>query len=267
MNFLCVGIKEVDAGKTTFALALMNYLKEEGEKVCGFKPRGGNDIWYDWPIVKESLEKGTLYGKDAKLLTRGANGQLPITLVNPGHRLWLPSYEFVRGGMPKFLFDRITIEDETIAIINKKVEAPIESTHFQKFFSESRVQYVSSRSDLREITRLYNKADAWAHSQLSQQFDSIVYESYANIGLPWQGISSLDYVFAVKPFHIAIYDGKRYLKAIEVLSTFPEEENVTRIIENLDPIQQIKVPPFSKEIISNLQKVITPHIDKIINSS
>ncbi|MFB6186494.1 MAG: ATPase, partial [Halobacteriaceae archaeon] len=41
MNILVVGGDRVDAGKTTFAIGLIEYLD-----ATGFKPRAGNDYWH-----------------------------------------------------------------------------------------------------------------------------------------------------------------------------------------------------------------------------
>lgn len=43
-RFLIVGLKELDAGKTTIAQALLLCLKERKIKACGFKPKASNTI-------------------------------------------------------------------------------------------------------------------------------------------------------------------------------------------------------------------------------
>lgn len=262
MRILSVGLREIDAGKTTISLAIMNYLAEKGEKICGFKPRAGNNLWYDWKVVREALSKGNLYGHDAKLLACSSTPEPDINQVSPAHRLWIPlsSEASIHHELPHFLLDRITTKEGTTIVVNKKVKFPIKKRYYNKLISENNVRFVSSREDLKEVTKLYNQADSYAHSLLSEKWDSIVYESYSNIGLPWLGISELDYVFAVEPFRVLIYPGERYLRAYEVLSSFPEEEETHKITKNLDPIKEIEIPPFSKNVVDNVYDHLKPDL-------
>lgn len=267
MKILCVGLREAEAGKTTLTLALMRYLKDHGKEVCGFKPRAGNDVWYDWTIVEKALQEGTVYGKDAKLLRDATTKDLPIEIISPGHRLWLPTTSRASpfGGMPFFLLDRITTKEGTTVILNDQVELPLDQDHFTNLLSKSKVQHISKRSDLREITTLYNQADTYAHSQITKKFSHIVYESYADIGLPWQGIKNIDYVFAVKPFHVSVYSGERYLRAYDVLASFPEEEKAERIIENLQATREMEIPPFSEDPVEKLRQYLNSFFDNLFD--
>ncbi len=265
MKLLCVGIKEVDAGKTTVTLAIMRYLKQHGERVGGFKPRASNNVWYDWKIVEKALKHGTVYGHDAKLLSEESTDTPSITLINPVHRLWLPNSPTFSQGIPNFLLDRITAEKGDTIIVNKRQEFPVDKQYFDKLFSRSEVYNVSKRKDLNSVTNLYNDADAWANDLLSERFDSLVYESYSDIGMPWQGISDLDYVFAVGPFHLSIYEGTRYLKAFEVVSLFPEEEKTARLVKNLQPLKTINIPPFSTQIVHKVKEHLTPPLTELLS--
>ncbi|KAF5431541.1 putative P-loop ATPase/GTPase [Candidatus Methanophagaceae archaeon] len=93
-NILIVGLKGQDAGKTTFALALLAYLREKGHNACAFKPRAGNNVWYDFDVVHDALSQGRLYGKDATRLKAAsafsaADDPLSEECINPIHRLWM----------------------------------------------------------------------------------------------------------------------------------------------------------------------------------
>src|SRR6056297_92746 len=65
MKLLVAGDARVDAGKTTFAAGLLASLSD----VVGFKPRAGNDYWFDHDDVATALAEGRLYGKDIATLT------------------------------------------------------------------------------------------------------------------------------------------------------------------------------------------------------
>ncbi len=67
MTILVAGSDRVDAGKTTFTVGLLAH-----HDAVGFKPRAGNDFWFDHDDAKRALSEGRLYGKDAKRLAARA---------------------------------------------------------------------------------------------------------------------------------------------------------------------------------------------------
>ncbi|TFF99372.1 MAG: hypothetical protein EU541_05110 [Promethearchaeota archaeon] len=265
MKILCAGLREKDSGKSTLTLSLIKYFKEHGIAVCGFKPKSGNNIWYHWKKVKEGLDKGTIYGRDAAKYYDKCNRQIPITTINPIHRLWMPSFnDSYLEEIPNFILDRITIEETQIVALNTNVNIPIDKKYFNEIFNKSRIIKIEKRADLEQLTDLYEKADNWAIENLSKKVETIICESYANIGLPWNSISDLDYVFVIEPFKIDIYRGDRYLKASKIVSSVLIEQKTYEIIEPINPIESIKVPPFSNQVITNLKQHLDPYLDEII---
>ncbi|MBD3340576.1 MAG: hypothetical protein GF353_15820 [Candidatus Lokiarchaeota archaeon] len=265
MNVLVVGLTEKKAGKTSLARALIRFLKERNIKVCGYKPRSGGNLWYHWDIVKEGLLKGTLYGKDAKALFFESDKEVSITTINPVHRIWVPIDDGLKWSeLPNFLMDRIMIEEKQIILYNKKIHNPLDDEIFNKLFSNSTIKYISNRSDLESCLPLYKEAEEKAYKELKQKFEYLICESYANIALPWEQNRDLDYVFAIKPFKIKIYDGNRYLKASKIVSSLPLEETTEIYSETLKPIKEISVPPFETNIIVNLKNQIKPIVNQIL---
>ncbi|MEF8791499.1 MAG: ATPase, partial [Haloarculaceae archaeon] len=63
MRLLVAGADRVDAGKTTFSTGLVH---ETG--ATGYKPRAGNDYWFDHDDYRRAVDAGRLYGKDARRL-------------------------------------------------------------------------------------------------------------------------------------------------------------------------------------------------------
>ena len=86
MKVLVTGVQRVDAGKTTFAAGLVRHLHAEG-----FKPRAGNDYWFDYDDYLNAVERGRLFGKDAKRLVEASGADEPPESINPIHRLWRPA--------------------------------------------------------------------------------------------------------------------------------------------------------------------------------
>ena len=70
MKLLVAGASKVDAGKTTFTAGLV-----ERTGVRAFKPRAGNDYWYDHDDYRRAVESGRLYGKDAERLAATSPGE------------------------------------------------------------------------------------------------------------------------------------------------------------------------------------------------
>lgn len=267
MKILCTGLREFKSGKTTLTLALMRLFKQKDLKVCGFKPKSGNNIWYHWKNVKKALEEGTLYGNDAKKLYKEILEAISITLINPIHRLWMPNMNEVSfGGLPNFILDRITINEKQIVAVNKHAKCPVNRKYFEGLFSKSETVQISTREDLQQLTELYEKADQTADRILNKKYDIVICESYADTGLPWNGIGDLDYVFAVKPFYLYIYEGEQYLQANKIVSSLTVEQKTEDIVEPLKPLQKIDIPPFSKDIVDSLKLFLEDQLEDLIKN-
>jgi len=125
MKLLVAGDARVDAGKTTFAAGLLASLSD----AVGFKPRAGNDYWFDHDDVRAALSEGRLYGKDIATLTAAATDsndrRLREERLNPVHRLWRPTPD--RAGLlgeqgRTFLVDRVTTAEGPWFVVNGSAE-------------------------------------------------------------------------------------------------------------------------------------------------
>ncbi|MHA1723262.1 MAG: hypothetical protein ACTSXH_00255 [Promethearchaeota archaeon] len=268
MKILCAGIKEFDSGKTTLCLALIKYFKERSEKICGFKPKSGNNLWYHWGTIKEGLKEGIVYSKDAKLMQQEADLNISILLLNPIHRIWMPisNKNLWTSLLPGFVLDRIAINGKCMIALNNTIDLSLVKNHFKKLLASHEVKYVRDRKDLEELTPLYENAVKFTERELSKLFEHIIYESYSNIALPLGDINDLDYAFVIKPFRINIYDGQRYLMAHETISSISLlEEDTTSVIEVLKPLVKLKIPPYSENIADNLKNEIAPVLDDLFS--
>jgi len=274
MKILIVGLREKDAGKTTLALALLTYLREKGFNACGFKPRAGNSVWYDYDVVHEALSQGRLYGKDAKLLTTASVlgsdvGALKEEFINPFHRLWAePPLIDPITQIPYFILDRITLWRKegvrNLAVVNKTL--PVEYRCNDAILANlrakaSRIYNVRDLDTLYRLTeRYYDLAVELVYKEMNKQYECLVIESYSDIALPWRGLKDLNAVFGVKPGQISVYEPEKYLTAVQLsTSTYVQEELATsRIVELIRPIKEIKVPPFkSDEMMHGLKEKIS----------
>ena len=159
---MVVGLKDHQAGKTTLARAILASLNRKEVTACGFKPRAGNSLWYDYDVVSESLKEGRLYGSDAKLL-RGASGSMVSEEGhNPVHRLWsVPSRRpEANAGLPRFVVDRVAEDGgaRITAILNAGEPLPSGSRGLlDKFLGSSdKVREVWTPAELTALTSLYD---------------------------------------------------------------------------------------------------------------
>lgn len=271
-SVLVVGLKKLDAGKTSLAQALITEMREVGLDACGFKPRAGNSIWYDYDIVQESVNQGRLYGRDSIVLKEVSDTDFPEEVINPIHRLWAVTPEHIKTNflkVPPFIADRVTLCDPRQRhLIVKNDTLPHEYGDerligkIQK--SEKQILHVHSLGELNTLTnKHYDTAVQSAHELITDRYEAIVYESYSDIALPWGGIEHLSLVLAIEPGFILAYDPGRYLSAVNLQTDLSAEVETGRISRLLKPTKIIKVhPQKSDEIQKELRKKATEFLPR-----
>ncbi len=178
----------MDAGKTTIARALLLCLRERGIAACGFKPKAGNTLWYDYDVVYEALRQGRLYGKDSKLLREASGTKLPEELISPIHRLWATPPHYMKRDLttlPCFIVDRVTLWSEKpkeTVVVNDALpfrhgrERLVAKLHKL----ETEVLHVKTVRELNKIVNTYyEEAIELAHRRILSEHDALVYESSA----------------------------------------------------------------------------------------
>ena len=263
---LIVGLRESSSGKTSLAQAMLLYLREKGFKACGFKPKAGNNIWYDYDVIHEALSKGRLYGKDAKLLKTASGTDLPEEVISPIHRLWtLPPLEkTVFSEVPYFIADRITVCDGGCSdhiVINDALPSELrEEELVQKLCQRSvKTHHVSTLDELNSVVNhYYDYATQKAYEKIAEEHEIVVYESYANNALPWTGIRKLDLVLATEPGRVYAYNSHKYLSAVELSRNLRKEITANEVCELLKPLKILKIPPCtSDKLVEKLKEKIS----------
>jgi predicted P-loop ATPase/GTPase len=222
MRLLVAGGERVDAGKTTFTTGLLDRLG-----AVGFKPRAGNDYWFDHDDYRRSVEAGRLYGKDARRLA-GASVAATATdfapeELNPVHRLWRPSpgpdTGLVGQAHRRFVLDRV---GESF-VVNDRAEVP---TSARECLPLDDAPTVASVEELDEITRQLHvpmlKGFADRIREARTGAGAAVVESYGDVAIPIRNLS-FDAVAVVEPGRMAAYDGDRFLRACEVAGGSPRD--------------------------------------------
>ncbi|MFB6169825.1 MAG: ATPase [Haloarculaceae archaeon] len=242
MKLLVTGGARVDAGKTTFSTGLVAYTGARG-----YKPRAGNDYWYDHDDVRAAAEAGRLYGKDARRLAAASPGDVAPEDVNPVHRLWAPSPDGGKGLLGRedreFLVDRV---GESY-VVNGTVEVP------DLVRERLPVESGTVVDSLAEFDEAMETLHATAFDRMAARLadaDRAVVESYADIALPLTDLDP-DAVAVVEPGRCRIYRGERYVRGREVASGSAHEgrleERVGDVTELLDPVASVALPALPSD--------------------
>ncbi len=242
MKLLVAGGSRVDAGKTTFSTGLLSHTG-----ATGFKPRAGNDYWFDHDDVRRAVSEGRLYGKDARRLAAASNGDVDPEDLNPVHRLWRPSPGGGKGLLGRedreFVVDRV---GESY-VVNGTVELP--EIVRDRLPTES-ATVVDSLSELNRAMETLHVAAFQQSRERVSETDRAVVESYSDIALPLREFEP-DAVAVVEPGRCRIYEGERYVRARQVASGSAHEgrleERVGDVTELVDPAASEGLPALPKE--------------------
>ena len=252
MRLLVVGSDRVDAGKTTFSTGLVKRIGG-----VGFKPRAGNDYWFDHDDVRRAVDDGRLYGKDAKRLADASEAAVAPEEINPVHRLWRPSpgpgTGLVGRAERRYVLDRVRsatdgtdLANGPIAdgefVVNAAADVPAPVADGLSLADAKRVDSVEALDAVtrdRYLPALERLADR------VRDRDRAVVESYADVARPLSGVA-FDAVAAVEPGRVRVYDGDRYLTACDVAGGSARqgslEEAVTDVLDHLDPVATATLP-------------------------
>ncbi|QFU81096.1 ATPase [Natronorubrum aibiense] len=252
MILLVVGADRVDAGKTTFSVGLL-----ERTGAAGYKPRAGNDFWFDHDDCQRALADGRLYGKDAAQLANAeATSRLPEAL-NPVHRLWRPAPDGGTGLFGRsdreFLIDRVGCPgdgDAPTFVRNATADIPAAVADALPIEDAIPVETVDEWNDLAE--RRYVPAFEELAAEIESEPVAIV-ESYSDIARPLQSLdpAAISAVAAVEPGRASIYPGDRYCRAAEIASSSPSdgtlEKRVPHVLDYLEPLERVHLPALGSD--------------------
>ena len=253
MRLLVAGADAVDAGKTTFAVGLAARLRAAGSRPRVFKPRAGNDRWFDHDDVRRATGDGRLYGKDIDRLLRAAGSDASHELRNPIHRLWRPTpgeTGLLGEADRTFLVDRVRTADGGEWVVNGTAKIPSRLHEALPLADARRVDSVRAVNDaMRELhlPALDRLAD---DVREAGDADVALVESYGDVATPLRKIS-FDAVAVVDPGRCRVYDGDRWALAREAATGGREEGTlevgVDRVTDMLDPLSTQDPRPLTDE--------------------
>jgi len=197
--------------RTTFSVGLLERIG-----AVGFKPRAGNDYWYDHDDWARASGGGRLYGKDAKRLV----GASPLVAdpedVNPIHRLWHPS----PGGGSGILGSEDRSSSSTRRRPVRRQRNGLASRSGPRATATGRCTH---RLVTRSVQRGHGPTARSGAQSLAVEIEDAqraVVESYGDVARPLADLAA-DAVAVVEPTRAKMYDGDRYAKACEVATGGP----------------------------------------------
>jgi len=241
MKVLVTGAAAVDAGKTTFAAGLLDHTG-----AVGFKPRAGNDYWFDHDHVRAALAETSLYGTDAETLAAASPGTLEVQDINPIHRLWRPTPGPEKGLLGQsdreFLLDRVGDR----YLVNGTVSLP---DPLRSVLPLEDAPAVSSTEELNRAMERFHLPTLESLAETVAATDRAVVESYGDVARPLHSFEP-DAAVVVEPRHARIYAGSRFVRACTVTTRSPHqgqlEERVESVEDLLDPVQTAELPPLGE---------------------
>ena len=244
MRTLIVGGDRVDAGKTTFGVGWLAWLPIAAR---AFKPRAGNDYWFDHDDVIHAIERDRLYGKDIRRLLAAEGTDAAPGERNPVHRLWRPTpgETGMLGETDRaFLVDRVWTETGQRFVVNENRELPPAVTPLP-------TQAATEVGSLDEFDGVMESVHADALAAVHERIRSVpnaVVESYSDVAMPVQDVS-FDAVALVEPSRVRLYDGERWLLACATVKDSARgrlETRTERVVTMLDPVSTIPLDPAPK---------------------
>jgi predicted P-loop ATPase/GTPase len=244
MKLLVAGADRVDAGKTTFSVGLVH---ETG--ATGYKPRAGNDYWFDHDDYRRAVDAGRLYGKDARRLAKASPGEPDPETLNPVHRLWTPVPGPRKGLLGQagreVLVDRVGARGEERWVVNATADLPWE---VRESLPLADAVEVSSVGEFNAAMRDIHLPAVEALGERIAAAERAVVESYGDVARPLVGVEP-DAVAVVEPRRVRVYDGERYANACEVASGSAREgrleETVRDVLDLLEPRSRVALPALT----------------------
>jgi predicted P-loop ATPase/GTPase len=293
MTILVAGGERVDAGKTTFSAGLV-----ARTGAVGFKPRAGNNRWFDQDDVARAIADGRLFGKDAARLVAASPGDLDPAAINPVHRLWQPSPGPGTGLLGQedreFLVDRVarpqggppnaaTGSEQSERPVDRVARPPRAQPNGHEWVLNGTVELpaplrrnlpldpasdaVTTVESVRELNEVTAGLHLPALDRLAERIaatDRALVESYGDVARPLRDIEPTA-VAVVEPGRVRLYDGDRYRKACELATGSPDEgtleERIPTVVDLLDPAARIALPALGSDVRSEPERIARAYED------
>jgi len=255
MRVLIVGLLQFDSGKTSVALSLVEEAVRRGMDVGVLKPVTAFSGWYHYSSLVRSKRFGKLIGEDVYRLHERARSSDPIELESPVVLMHMPP-DPERVEWQSTYFTALNLGEQIVAI---RITKPSRTEHFyvpsnlerltdaMRFEALDLVRSLSPKpkeiGDVEDIVLNVGRYADECVEYISSRHELTVIESFNNASAPSESSKSSDVVVLVAPGKVAIYDGERYGKAVDLLLKPPWLVSSEEVVSLLKPVKTIEIPP------------------------
>ncbi|RLF05778.1 MAG: hypothetical protein DRK00_03530 [Thermoprotei archaeon] len=278
MRLLIVGYLETDSGKTSLAISLIRALKARRRIVLAAKPIAGHSAWHQYQTVINSRKLRLLVGEDAYRLATEVNMVDKVQLLNPIDVLIAPMDPARTGGLV----------EEPLNIAIMRVTSCGRELKVDHFICEEVVEKTPRllAYELREVARslrpppkklsllearevLEREASARADeclALLEKECEDLVIESFNNAAAPTPKSLKADYVLAVTPGRVDLFDGSEYREAVSVIASLGMLTKLTvgEVSRYLKPLHTAWVRPVAEEFEEAYKRPVEELLTRIL---
>jgi predicted P-loop ATPase/GTPase len=192
---------------------------------------------------------------------------IPISIANPIHTLYAPAK--TERPSRSNLTSTLSLAGWDSVFVAKRYSQPVENDiqsviliaqslldNNSLIISQEEVDKLSSNTEIISVSSL-EEVQAFEEQTLETMIDNslafveksadkIFIESFNDSAWPWEGLDSVDRVFAVGPGHLFEYDPERFRKAVFMLhkGMLPVREiSLNRVDELLRPVSRYELVP------------------------
>ncbi len=278
-RILLVGMSSFDSGKTTFAGLLIDRIQEHYDSIEYFKPISAHNYWQRFAHTQQLLEQKRIYSADLASIKSKTISQKNEYILNPIHRLYVPT----SSGKPlsnipstlglagpdsvvalqRFSWPEGKVVRSTVLAAENIVERGsllLTSEELQLLTDGVERQAVDSLEEIQQFeTANLEDCVSSAFSQVEDETDLVVIESFNDTAWVWEGLESADLVIVVGPGQVFSYDPERFRKAafLQKRPSMPiREVTFSRINDLLKPLSHEAWSPLALESTQIIRSVL-----------
>jgi len=284
---MVTGLLPYDSGKTFVGRSLLRYFRSLGYHTIAFKPIAAHSAWFQYETVEKSIKLGVLVGHDAFLYWRDMEGKVRIEEINPVDILTTPiDFETSLANVRLYLsmlesfvsqacMMRISCPKNTETYVTEhyvnveQLEKTIPTLQLKLMDLAEKLKPQPKLISRSEMVKLMSNPEpiVCADKQLMKllkKYEVVIIESFNNAATPTPFSAKIaSKVLVVTPGKALIYDGRKYLRTLEILEqTIRNQITYTtttqQIVELTKPINYVKIHSQqepSEEALENIDEL------------
>ena len=284
------GLLEYNSGKTTFAKEMISVFEQDySMKTVPFKPLSGNNLFYHYEKIRESVEKfGNFVSLDIMTLMEHSSSDVPITLTNPVHKVNTQafSYGFYKESSLNTFFSRFS---DSVSLFQRftlyHTESNITSCFIvnepvytnQKFWNDhsltepilkntKELKYYKDDYEFYSLnSQYYAEATQKAFEHIQNKSELIVIESFNNSAHPAWCIRESNAIFLVGPGSLFSYEPEAYFRAIDNYRAINRNKPTTtdEVLKIATPLEALSLSVDEEKRKEEIRALVKKLVKKI----